>query len=95
MKGQKSVIFAIVIVIIISVFAIMNMGKVEVSYIFWKGYSPLILVILFSVLMGVLVTAVAGSSRYRKLNKKHQALRKQFGLPKEEKQSEKDISNKA
>lgn len=95
MKGQKSVIFAIIIIIIISIFAIMNMGKVEVSYIFWEGDSPLILVILSSVLMGVLVTAAAGSSRYRKLKRKHQALRKQFGLPKEEEASEKDISNKA
>lgn len=74
MRGQAYVISTIVIVILISIFAIVNIEPVEVNYIFWKGHSPLILVILGSVLMGGLVTAFSGTIKYRKLLKKYQAL---------------------
>lgn len=59
-KGQTYVLIAVVFVIIVAVFAILNVAPVEVNYLFWTGKSPLILVILFSVLMGVLITTAAG-----------------------------------
>ncbi|RDW19289.1 DUF1049 domain-containing protein [Oceanobacillus arenosus] len=69
MKGQTYVILAIVLVIIVAVFAVMNVESVEVDYIFWSGESPLILVILFSVLMGGIITAAAGIVKVYQLQK--------------------------
>ncbi|MBY7143282.1 DUF1049 domain-containing protein [Virgibacillus sp. NKC19-3] len=60
MRGQTYVIFAIIFVIIIAVFAVTNVDPVEVNYLFWSGESPLILIILFSVLMGGIITAAVG-----------------------------------
>ncbi len=59
-RGQTYVIFAIIFVIIVAVFAVTNVEAVEVNYLFWSAESPLILVILFSVLMGGLITATVG-----------------------------------
>lgn len=69
MKGQTYVIFAIICVIIISTFAVLNIESVEVNYIFWKGHSPLIFVILFSVLLGALLATVIGSKKYFSLKR--------------------------
>lgn len=60
MKGQTYVILSIVFVIIVAIFAVTNVDTVQVNYLFWSGESPLILVILFSVLMGGVITAAAG-----------------------------------
>ncbi|MFD2759525.1 LapA family protein [Lentibacillus juripiscarius] len=60
MRGQTYVILAIIFVIIVSVFAVSNVGPVEVNYLFGTGEAPLILVILFSVLMGGIITASSG-----------------------------------
>lgn len=92
MRGQAYVISAIVVVILISIFAIINIEPVEVNYIFWKGYSPLILVILGSVLMGGLVTAFSGTVKYRKLLKKYQALKKDEKIKKQ--QPKQNVSKK-
>ncbi len=74
MKGQTFVILAIVFVIIISVFAVLNVGVVEVNYLFWSGSSPLIFVILFSVLLGGVLTTVVGSKKYIGLKRKNKHL---------------------
>ena len=63
MKGQTYVILGIIILIIVSVFAVTNVDAVSVNYLFWTVESPLILVILFSVLMGGLITATVGSMK--------------------------------
>ncbi|GIO21813.1 lipopolysaccharide assembly LapA domain-containing protein [Oceanobacillus sp. J11TS1] len=69
MNGQIYVILAIIFVIIIAVFAVINVDPVAVNYLFWTQESPLILVILFSVLMGGLITAAVGAIRlYRAHN---------------------------
>lgn len=60
MKGQSYVILSIIFVIVIAVFAVTNVDTVQVNYLFWNGEAPLILVILFSVLMGGIITAAAG-----------------------------------
>lgn len=63
MKGQTYVILAIIFVIIVSVFAVTNVETVEVNYLFWSGRSPLILIILFSVLMGGIITFAVGAKK--------------------------------
>ncbi|MBP1947646.1 LapA family protein [Virgibacillus litoralis] len=60
MRGQSYVILAIIFVIIVAVFAVINVDPVEVNYLFGSGEAPLILVILFSVLMGGIITASVG-----------------------------------
>lgn len=63
MKGQTYVVLGVIVVIIVSIFAVINVAPVNVNYLFWTGESPLILVILFSVLMGVLISAAVASYR--------------------------------
>lgn len=69
MKGQTYVILAILCTIIISVFAALNMAVVEVNYLFWSGSSPLIFVILFSVLLGGLITMLFGTLKFIQLKR--------------------------
>lgn len=78
MKGQTYVILTIIFIIIISVFAVLNVANVEVNYIFWKGSSPLIFVILFSVLLGGVLTMVVGSKRFFTLHRENKALKEQL-----------------
>jgi len=74
MKGQTYVILTFVFVILIAIFAVTNVESVEVNYFFWKRESPLILLILFSVLMGGLLTMVAGSIKYFNLQRENRQL---------------------
>lgn len=77
MKGQGYVILAIVLTILIAIFAVINIEAVEVNYLFWSATSPLILVILFSVLMGGLITAVAGMFKIYQMKKQQTLLEKE------------------
>jgi len=60
LRGQTYVILAIIFVLIVAVFAVINVDPVEVNYLFGSGEAPLILVVLFSVLMGGIITAAVG-----------------------------------
>ncbi len=42
-----------------TLFAVLNLNKVEVNWIFGKGHAPLIVVIVLSVLVGVVFTHFA------------------------------------
>lgn len=75
LRGQTYVILGIIVVIIVSVFAVTNVETVKVNYLFWSGESPLILVILFSVLMGGLITAAVGSMRIIHLQRENKLMR--------------------
>lgn len=74
MKGQTYVILGFIVLIIVAVFAVTNVETVKVNYLFWTGESPLILVILFSVLMGGLITAAVGSMRIIHLQRKNKLI---------------------
>lgn len=74
MKEQIYVIFGIIIVIIVSIFALTNMESVPVNYLFWTSNSPLILVILFSALMGGILTTVVGSVKVFRLKRENKQL---------------------
>ncbi|GAE94137.1 hypothetical protein JCM21714_3272 [Gracilibacillus boraciitolerans JCM 21714] len=69
MKGQTYIILAVVFAVIIAIFAVINVDPVKVDYLFGSGQAPLILVILFSVLMGVIITASVGVLRVIRLQK--------------------------
>lgn len=79
MKGQALVILTIVFIILVSVFALSNVDQVEVNYLLWKGKSPLILVILCSVLMGGVITAAAGSVKMYHLQRTNKQLTHKIG----------------
>ncbi|MDY0408561.1 lipopolysaccharide assembly LapA domain-containing protein [Virgibacillus soli] len=93
MKGQVYIITAIVLTILIAVFAVINVAPVEVNYFFWTTTSPLILVILFSVLMGGVITGAFGMIKVFQLNRQIKTLKKennmlQQALPEETVQNE-------
>lgn len=78
MKGQTYVIISIILIILVAVFAVTNVDAVEVNYLFWVIESPLILVILFSVLMGGLLVGTAASVRLYQLKKENKELQKKL-----------------
>ncbi len=75
-RGQTYVIVAIIFVILVAIFAVMNVSPVQVTYFFWQVESPLILVILFSGLMGGMITAAVGMVRMFKLQKEIKVIRR-------------------
>ncbi|SET77666.1 Uncharacterized integral membrane protein [Oceanobacillus limi] len=77
MRGQSYVILAIIFVIIVAIFAVSNVAPVEVNYLFWTGESPLILVILFSVLMGGIITATVGMVKMFRMQRAIKSLKRE------------------
>ncbi|MBK0347225.1 LapA family protein [Aerococcaceae bacterium zg-ZJ1578] len=62
MKGQWKLIVSLIILILVVVFALQNTGSVQVDFFFAKYQIPLVLVILFSLLIGVIVGLIASFS---------------------------------
>jgi uncharacterized integral membrane protein len=46
--------------VLITLFAVLNVGEVEVNWIFGSSRAPLIVVIVVSLLVGILITHFAG-----------------------------------
>jgi uncharacterized integral membrane protein len=49
----------VVLAILITLFAVFNLGEVKVSYVFGSGKAPLIIVIVISLLVGIVITYFA------------------------------------
>lgn len=77
MRGQTYIILSLIIIIFVAIFAIVNVDPVEVNFLFWSGSSPLILVILFSVLMGGLITAFTGLVKIYKLQREIKRIKRE------------------
>lgn len=77
MKGQTYIIIAVIFAVIIAVFAVINIDPVEVNYLFGSGHAPLVLVILFSVLMGAMITAAVGIVRIIRLQREVRELKRE------------------
>lgn len=75
MKGQTFVILGLIVLILVSIFAITNVGVVDVQYFFWSMESPLVIVILFSVLSGVLISAAVSMHRIIRLQRELKKLK--------------------
>ncbi|WP_431804750.1 LapA family protein [Halobacillus andaensis] len=82
MKGQTYFIFALIIAILIAIFAVINVGAVQVNYLFGTGEAPLILVILGSVLMGGLITFSFGAVKFYQMKRENKSLRSQLSSTK-------------
>jgi uncharacterized integral membrane protein len=55
----------VVLAVVMTLFAVLNVKDVEVNWIFGKSSTPLIVVIVVSLLVGILLTHFAGA-RYRR-----------------------------
>ncbi|WP_280768607.1 LapA family protein [Salipaludibacillus daqingensis] len=75
MRGQWGLITGLVIVLIISVFAVINVDPVEVNYLFGQNEWPLVLVIIGSVLMGGLIVGSVGMYKIYKLQQQIKQLK--------------------
>lgn len=75
MKGQTGLILGLIIVLIIAVFAVINVDPVTVDFGFGEAEWPLVLVILGSVLMGGLIVGFLGIYKVNKLQRENKKLR--------------------
>lgn len=62
MKNQGKLIFSIIIIILVVIFALQNTNVVAIDLFFAKYEVPLVLVILLSLLLGVIVGLIGSYS---------------------------------
>ena len=55
----------VVLAVVITLFAVLNLDRVKVNWIFGSGHAPLIIVIVVSVLIGVVLGRFAEQRRRR------------------------------
>lgn len=58
-REQSRATALVVLAVLITLFAVLNLRNVEVNWIFGSGHAPLIIVIVISVLFGIVSTYVA------------------------------------
>ncbi|CAM3971515.1 LapA family protein [Alkalicoccus chagannorensis] len=75
MRGQWGLIAGLVVILIIAVFAVINVDPVEVNYLFGQSEWPLVLVIIGSVLMGGLIVGFVGIYKIYRLQQENKQLR--------------------
>lgn len=92
MKGQWGLITGLIIVLIIAVFAVINVDPVTVNYGFGEADWPLVLVILGSVLMGGLMVGLVGMFKIHRLQQEIKQLKS--GKNDTESKKNKDSKNK-
>jgi putative membrane protein len=85
MKGQWTLIIALIFALIVAIFAVINVDPVRVDYLFGEASWPLILVILGSAAMGAFAVGAAGlfriilsQKRVRQLQKENEQLKKKL-----------------
>ena len=77
MRSQWSFIIAIASAILIAVFAVMNMDRVRVNYLFGEAEWPLVFIILGSALIGSIVTGLLGFRKTAVTEKRKQSEKKE------------------
>jgi len=78
MKSQWMLISGLLFALLVAIFAVINVGAVEVNYLFGSTRTPLILVIMFSTLLGGLAVGFIGMFRFFTLQRKVRHLQKQL-----------------
>ncbi|WP_100402240.1 LapA family protein [Bacillus sp. FJAT-42315] len=74
MKGQFNLLLGVIFALIISIFAVINVDPVTVNYLFGQAEWPLVLVILFSVLMGGIISVSLSVFRTMGLKRQNKVL---------------------
>jgi lipopolysaccharide assembly protein A len=67
MKGQWGLIVGLVVALLITIFAVINMDVVTVNYMLGTAQWPLVIVIISSVLMGAILVGGVGVYQFYKL----------------------------
>ncbi|MFC4779573.1 lipopolysaccharide assembly LapA domain-containing protein [Paenibacillus sp. GCM10023252] len=84
MRAQGVLIAALLFAFITAGFAVINVDSVQVNFLFAKTQSPLILIILASVLLGGLTVGLFGVIRQYRLQRTIRGLEKQVAKLKAE-----------
>ncbi|MCT8139543.1 DUF1049 domain-containing protein [Anaerobacillus sp. CMMVII] len=91
MRGQSGLILGLVVALLITIFAVINMEVVTVNYMFGTAQWPLVIVIISSVLMGALLVGGVGlyqfyglKSKLKKLQLEHEDLKRKSSNTKKE-----------
>lgn len=75
MKTQWYLLAGVLFTIVVAIFAVLNVAPVEVNFLFGTAEWPLVLVILFSTLMGIIIAGSIGIYQVimvkRRLQQKH------------------------
>lgn len=61
-----NIIILLIIVAVVAVLSVQNSAPVALTFLFWKFETPLSVVIFFSLLAGVVITAIFAFSGYLK-----------------------------
>lgn len=72
MKSHWYLLAGFIFTIIVAIFAVLNVAPVEVNYLFGTAEWPLVLIILFSALMGIVIAGSIGVYQVIKLKRKMQ-----------------------
>ncbi|CZQ86934.1 lipopolysaccharide assembly protein a [Trichococcus palustris] len=75
MKNQWRLVASIILILIITLFAVFNVDTVPVNFGFTSVKGPLIIVILLSLLMGSLITLLVATGSASKKNKEFKQMR--------------------
>jgi putative membrane protein len=78
MKLQWSLILSLLFAIIIAVFAILNIDPVQVNYLFGSTHLPLILIILFTALLGAAISGFMAMFRSIRADRRINELKKEM-----------------
>lgn len=78
MKTQWYLLAGVLFTIVVAIFAVLNVAPVEVNYLFGTAEWPLVLVILFSTLMGIVIAGSIGI--YQVIKVKRQMQQKHKGV---------------
>lgn len=69
MKKQWNLLLALIVILVIAIFSVINVEPVTVNYLFGKAEWPLILVIIGSVLLGAILAGLIGMMKIYQLQK--------------------------
>ena len=75
---QWSLILSILFAIVIAVFAVLNIEPVQVNYLFGNTHMPLILIILFTALLGAAISGFLAMFRSIRANRRINDLQKEM-----------------
>ncbi|MEW6163373.1 MAG: LapA family protein [Nitrospirota bacterium] len=65
-----TIVLALVIVTLVTIFSVQNAKPVAISFLFWRFEASLAIVIFLSVLTGVIIASIIATSAYIKRIKK-------------------------
>lgn len=93
MRGQWGLLTGIIIILIIAIFAVLNVDPVPVNFLISTTNMPLVLVIIGSVLMGGLIVGSVGMYKIYRLQKELKQLKNKLNMT-EESSDNKDKKSK-